>query len=98
MIVKCVKHCPRNNYVILDLTVMQCTVNEIFHSFSSDYLLAASVYSVRSRLLVVYVWSASVQKPQEPVSGARGKPLQHVHSYRKHNLCGAFIVGLIQRA
>ena len=48
------------------MTVMQCTVNKIFHCFSSDYLLAASVYSVWSRLLVVYVWSTSVQKPQEP--------------------------------
>ena len=25
------------------------------------------------------------------MTGAHDKPLQHLHSYRKHNLCGAFI-------
>ena len=53
-----VKQYPLNNYFILDFTVMQCSVNKIFHCISSDYLLAASVFSV---------WSTSVQKPLEPV-------------------------------
>ena len=45
-IVEYVKHYPLNNYFILDLTVMQCSVNKIFRCIYSDYLLAASVYSV----------------------------------------------------
>ena len=35
-IVEYVKHCPLNNYFILDLTVMQCSVNKIFRCIYSD--------------------------------------------------------------
>ena len=79
-IVEYVKHCPLNNYFILDLTVMQCSVNKIFRCIYSDYLLAASVYSVvlntRSLCLVNY----SLKTPgARPVTGTRDKPLRHVH-------------------
>ena len=85
--------CPLNNYFFLHLIVMQCSVNKIFHCISLDYLLAASDYSVRSRLLVVNF--SSKTPGARPVTGARDKPLRHVHSYRKHNLCRAFVAGLI---
>ena len=94
MIVKRVKYCPLNNYFIFDLSVKQSTVNKIFHCFSS-------VYSVWSRLLLVYVRvrvgvNLSSKTPGAlSVTGAHDKLLRHVHSYRRHNLCGAFIAGLI---
>lgn len=71
--------------LFLDLTVMQCSVNKIFHCISSDYLMAAgmavSVYSVNF---------SSKTPGARPVTGARDKPLRHVHSCRKHKFVKGF--------
>ena len=97
MTVTYVKYFPFNNYFILDLTVMQCSVNKIFHCISSDYLLAASVYGVWARLEVVLslVNLSSKTPGARPVAGVRDKPLLDVHSHRKHYLYRVFVAGLI---